>query len=77
VSSKLPLAANTSRLGFDGTEVDKSNNGRATRGRSSKMKKYRDTEPHTPLKNDGLYADVYQGMYDNFKVDAESQHADM
>jgi hypothetical protein len=42
------------------------------------MKKYhRDTEPHTPLNNDGLYEDVYQGMYDNFKVDAESQHADM
>ena len=39
----------------------------------SKFKKYRDNEPQTPLKNDGLYADIYQGMYDNLKDNERNQ----
>ena len=65
VSSHIGLATNHS-------DLDK-NKPRS----KSKYKKYRDSEPQTPLRNDGLYADIYQGMYDNMNDDENNQTADL
>ena len=34
-----------------------------------KIKKYRESEPCRTLKNDGLYEDIYQGMYGDMQED--------
>ena len=68
VSSVAPGTTVNTR--FDGSEAGTENNKKPR----SRFKRFRDNEPHTPLKNENLYQDIYQGMYDNIDSKTDDDH---
>ena len=59
ISSHAP--GTTVNTKFEGSEAGTDN----IKKQRNRFKRGKDNEPHTPLKNENLYQDIYQGMYDN------------